>query len=235
MAFAPVFQRPFGGSFDRHAAVAAAAAWYTVLGKACVAAYQPKGAASLAASYVNLANPGTYDAAPGSAPTWNATDGWIFDGVGQYLNAGFVPGGSGWSLAVRYTGAAITTRSLCGAFSNANANRVFQIIPYLNEYGPSNAISWINNGGAYYKDGATASSGVIAVCGTAMYKNGVVQSGTSWYATGTSVSTNLYIGAQNQSGSAAAFFDGEIQALAVWSATLTAGEAATVSAAMAAL
>ena len=51
----------------------------------CIAAYQPKGAADLAASYVNLANPGTYNAAPGVAPTWAAADGWTFGGTNYLL------------------------------------------------------------------------------------------------------------------------------------------------------
>ena len=45
-----------------------ALSWWVVAGKTCVAAYEPLGAASLAASYVNLANPGTYDATPGTTP-----------------------------------------------------------------------------------------------------------------------------------------------------------------------
>ena len=53
-----------------------------------VAVYQPIGAASLAASYVNLANPGTYDAAPGVAPTW-ASAGWTSNGT-EYLGYGSV-------------------------------------------------------------------------------------------------------------------------------------------------
>ena len=50
-----------------------AARWYLAGGisaSACVAAYQPKGSTSLAASYTNLNSPGTYNAAPGVAPTW---------------------------------------------------------------------------------------------------------------------------------------------------------------------
>lgn len=69
---------------------AAAAGWWQVAGQTCAAAYQPIGAASLAASYVNLANPGTYNAAPGVAPTL-AAGGWSFDGLTQYLTTGIVP------------------------------------------------------------------------------------------------------------------------------------------------
>ena len=52
-----------------------------------ILAYQAKGAASYAASLVNLANPGTYDAYAGSAPTWAAGTGWVFNGSTQYLYA----------------------------------------------------------------------------------------------------------------------------------------------------
>jgi len=52
-----------------------------------ILAYQAKGAASYAASLVNLANPGTYDAYAGSAPTWAAGTGWTFNGSTQYLYA----------------------------------------------------------------------------------------------------------------------------------------------------
>lgn len=72
---------------------AAAEPWWLAGGVAaanCVAAYQPKGAADYAASKVNLANPGTYDATDGAVyPTWDAANGWKFDhstGDVQQLN-----------------------------------------------------------------------------------------------------------------------------------------------------
>jgi hypothetical protein len=97
MAFAPIFQRPFSSPFDRRAA-AAAVPWWLAGGVAAanaIAVYQPKGAADLAASYVNLANPGTYDAAPGTAPTFDAATGWTFNGSTQYLTTG-VTNGAAW-------------------------------------------------------------------------------------------------------------------------------------------
>ncbi len=53
--------------FQSRVTSAAASTWWDNNGaiSGCVAAYQPKGAADLAASYVNLANSGTYNAAPG--------------------------------------------------------------------------------------------------------------------------------------------------------------------------
>ena len=68
------------------ASARAVAPWWLAGGAPMpVAAYQPIGAASLADSYVNLVNPGTYDAAPGAAPTWDAANGWIFNGSTQFL------------------------------------------------------------------------------------------------------------------------------------------------------
>ena len=55
-----------------------------------VAAYQPKGAASLAASYVNLANPGTNDAQVGVAPGLDSS-GWVFTGTEKLLGPNVSP------------------------------------------------------------------------------------------------------------------------------------------------
>lgn len=51
----------------------------------CLMAYKPIGAASYAASLVNLASPGRYDAAEGNAPTFNPTYGWVFSSGKEYL------------------------------------------------------------------------------------------------------------------------------------------------------
>lgn len=54
----------------------------------CLAAFQPVGAADLAASYTNLASSGsTWDAAPGDAPSFGAL-GWSFDGASEHLIVG---------------------------------------------------------------------------------------------------------------------------------------------------
>lgn len=68
-----------------------------------MAAYKPIGAASLAASYVNLISPGTNNAAPGVAPTHDPSYGWNFDGT-QYLVAGaIVVPDSTWSIYIRFS------------------------------------------------------------------------------------------------------------------------------------
>jgi len=87
---------------EADAGVAAVNDWWTVAGKTCVAAYQPKGAASLAASYINLANPGTNNAAPGTAPDWDSTNGWKFNGSDDYLTTGLGPRAT-WSVLLQFS------------------------------------------------------------------------------------------------------------------------------------
>lgn len=228
MAFAPVFQRPFSPTFDRHAAAAAAAAnWWEVAGKTCVAAYQPKGAASLAASYTNLANPGTYDAAPGVAPSWTSGAGWSFDGSSSYLATGLVPS-TGWSHLAQYTDAG-GSGYIVGS-SNGYNYFCFRLrasdgaIPGLVLYETGNAV----------QVSPSLLSGNLALAGLQGYRDGVADgspvSSSTWSAT-----QGLYLGGVNLSGSlnGQGFFT--LVAYAAYSDTLDATEVATVAAAMAAL
>jgi len=78
--------------------------WWNLDGaiETCVAAYEPVGAADIAASYVNKFNPGTNNAAPQGTPVWDATDGWKGNG-NWYLNTGINPT-NGQTTIVRYSG-----------------------------------------------------------------------------------------------------------------------------------
>src|SRR3989344_5141970 len=80
-----------------------------------VAAYQPIGSASLTASYANLANPGTYTAAVGVAPTFAASTGWTFASASsQYLTTGIIHD-AGWSIIARWSGATLANSVAIGA------------------------------------------------------------------------------------------------------------------------
>lgn len=196
-----------------------------------VAAYQPKGAASLAASYVNLANPGTNDAAPGVAPTFNTAVGWTFNGSTQYLTTGVVPA-SGWAAIVRFSNvtSAAGVRALLGeGFTDAS----LAIFP-----------RWTGGTGVQYYNGLSAGflnkspvllGGVLAVSGNTAYRDGVTESGTMGAWTGSNT-WGIYIGAYNVNGTTpSGFLACDIQAAAIYPSTLTAGMVAAVSAAMAAL
>lgn len=228
MAFSPIFQRPFSATFDRRAAAAAAVPWWLAGGVAAanaIAVYQPKGAASLAASYVNLANPGTYDAAPGVAPTWAAGVGWTFNGTTQYLTTG-VSLNQTYSMLVRFSGA--TLAALCSiAGQDGSATSRFR-------FGPRTT-------GVFYACGATTStmapattSGVIGLSGYQPYRNSATDGAPTSGWVGVGIDT--FIGAYNNQGvGAAQFYTGNVAALAIYNTTLTAPQVLAVSTAMAAL
>ena len=70
----------------------------------CVAAYQPIGAADLAASYSNKANPGTYDLSVKggyAAPGFSSASGWTYSASGKILTTGITNPGAGWSAIAR--------------------------------------------------------------------------------------------------------------------------------------
>lgn len=90
--------------------------WYLPTGVSAanvLAAYHPKGAASLAASYVNKANPGTYNLSPGNAPILDAY-GWDSTSGTPYLNIG----NGGYTLSGAWT---IIARLKCGTIGSSRS------------------------------------------------------------------------------------------------------------------
>ena len=211
------------------AAGGAAVPWYLsggILAANCVAAYQPKGAASLAASYVNLANPGTYDAALGVAPTWAAGTGWTFNGSTQWLDTGIVPAG-GYSMLVQFANAVGAGNHGHGVY--AAAGQRFYVRPRSG--GVSRIYGYGDTGQVIA--GAPA-AGNMAIAGPQGYLNGVADGGApgAWVATVLSIA----IGAENGIGLPIGnWFQGDVIAAAVYNSTLTAPQVAAVAAAMAAL
>lgn len=206
-------------------------AWPSVLGAnwwepttgsfTCVAAYQAKGAASLAASYVNLANPGTNDAAPGNAPTFDTSYGWAFNGSTNYLVTGIVPA-SGWSMFVRFNDASAAVADLAGA---QQAPVYFGLAPY-----PGGGNHYYSNGG-YTGVIGNLTNGVMAVAGQDAYLNGVSEGiigESSW----SGFTTSIYIGRRNGQ---AVSVNAKIQAVAIYSTTLDATQMAEITANMNAL
>lgn len=227
MAFAPIFQRPFSATFDRRAAAAAAASWWQAGGAPTpVAVYQPKGAASLAASYVNLANPGTYDAALGVAPSFDAATGWTFNGIDQYLTTGITPAqDQSWSILCRVDN--ITNSNgkwVLG--SGLGASRLFGLMSYSD--GTSNFLY-----GGENKSGAVTPTGTLSVAGNTGYRNGSAVAGSISAPIGALGA--LFIGATNWFGSALGHVAGNIQAVAIYNTTLSAAQVLAISTAMAAL
>lgn len=202
--------------------------WWTAGGASgIVAAYQPVAASSLANSYVNLANPGTYDAAPGVAPTWAYGTGWTFNGSTQYLTTGVVPASDQtWSALVRFTGGAQNTGALFGVVS-ATSSRYFVIWPDWTD----NKI-YYNNGGATLGVTPGMNSGVAGFAGNKGYRDGIADPGTNSAGSGT-ITGGVYIGRLNYT--TPYYWLGNIQALAIYSGTLTAAQMLAVTTAMNAL
>lgn len=202
---------------------AAASNWWDVAGQTCVAAYAAKGAASLAASYVNLTGNATYNAAPGVAPTWDATGGWTFDGATQYLTTGIVPAQS-WSMIIRYSNHdSVEDRYMVGNTASAPTRR-FYLSPR------SSGKSLYGNGNFFTGTAAAVTSGVLAMAQFAAYQNGTAD-GT--ITSGVAVpSLAIYIGARNFDGSANGFCNAKIQALAIYSTTLSGTDVASLTTAM---
>lgn len=213
--------------FIRHYAprsAAAAPGWWVVAGKTCVAAYQPKGAANIAGSYTNLATPGTYDAINSGGATWDAVNGWTGNGAGQYLTTGITPG-YGWSMLVKFTNGPDTgNHMLCGS-----------------ESGPFYIAScWGGTVVLFCADtqAPIATSGVLGISVAAtgnpvnLYRDGLFDKAAP---KGAVPAFPVYLLAYNGNGLPAFYTTASIQAWAIYSDILAAGEHATQAAAMAAL
>ena len=189
-----------------------------------IAVYQPKGASSLAASYTNLANNGAqYNAAPGTAPTFDTATGWTFDGLTQYLQAGTLVPADGWSMVVRFTDAATNAR-IAGSEDAGDTRFGFR---------PNESTTIRYGQGQSINVSPALTAGVIAVAGQRGYRNGTAEGAAigAWSGTSTRI---IQIGAYLIGGSRS-FASVKIQALAIYNTTLTAPQVAAVSAAMALL
>ncbi len=209
--------------------VIASGGWWNNYGaiSGCVAAYAAKGAASLAASYINLTGNATYNAAPGSAPTWDSTGGWTFNGSTQYLTTGIIPG-SGWSAIIRYSNAVTTNGFVFGSRGSGGTENRFRISP-VDE---SNAIGYGSGGFLFVSPSLAA--GIVAIAGSTAYRNGTAEPGSpmaAWIGTGAAIA----IGASNTDGSITGHTNCKIQALAIYSTTLSGADVATLTTAINAL
>lgn len=210
--------------FQPRVTSAAASTWWDDNGaiSGCVAAYQPKGSASLAASYTNLANPGTYAAAPGVAPTFNTADGWTFNGSTQYLTTGIIPtNNQTWSAIVRFSNASADDSSMLfggGSYFAIQQRRT------------GGAVGWWNGGFLTETPGVT--TGVLGFAGATAYRNGIAVAGS--ISAGSGSLAALFIGAAN-AGGAILHANIKIQAIAFYSVVLTGTQFGAITTAMQAL
>ena len=209
------------------ASAAAAIPWYLSGGvntATQLAAYQPIGAADLAASYTNLAHPGTYDAAPGVAPSWTAAAGWSFNGSSTYLTLGGLTVDDGWSMFCRFSDVPSPGTTIQTAIGGKNGYSYSSIQPSY------------TGGRAYiehesYRAQTPAASGVWGFAALQAYVNGVAAGAPMSSRAETYDALNI----GRYSSGTPSHFGGKIQAIAIYNATLTADQVAAITAAMAAL
>ena len=214
---------------------AAAVPWWLAGGApAPVAAYQPKGAASLAASYVNLANPGMYDVVGGAAyPSWSAGVGWSFSAAShQHLNTGITSRLYGWTMMCQFANASYYSHFgdgdvLMGKYQYRQA---FYLAPTLT----SSLTRW-QSGGSSYNISNITTGGNMALAGQKAYLNGNLQATITTDWGNTAQAGSVLIGAFNIISTPSNWFQGDIIAAALWSTALSDAQVAAVSAAMAAL
>lgn len=222
-----------GVQVSRRAVVSGGDWWTSGGASGCVAAYQPKGAASYAASKVNLANPGTYDAVDGTVyPTWNTATGWTFVGASsKYLTTGITVGTArNWSMLIRYSGVTPTINGvLMGAILISGGNPRFT----LGLEGPSYPRMYGNGG--YLTTSPQEATATFGFAGTTAYYNGSAESGTISSVAG-DITTSLDIGRRRRSdNNHDLYFTGNILAIAIYNNTLSGAAMAAVTTAMVAL
>jgi hypothetical protein len=182
------------------------------------AVYQPRGAASLADSLIDLSGNGN-DAAIGKAPSWDAVNGWGFDGNTTYLTTAFTPDiDQSQSVVVRYSG-----------FTSNHDEVLFggYIDWYLNIRANSNGTEVSYGNGAEAAQAPGLAAGNLAVAGDQGYRNGAADGGTIAPA-GEGACAPIYIGANNNNGVADSFAEVYIQALVIFDCTLPADEMAAL-------
>lgn len=222
--FNPAFGAPFRPPFDP-----GGKPWYLIRGGVaaanCIAAYQPKGAASQALSYKNLVSPGTHDAAPGTAPTWDTVNGWKFDAsVYQYLTTDIVPQ-STWSMFIQFSnGSGATLLTLAGGYVDDTYSFVLQPHATATNH-------------RYYNDALITvagyvNSGNMGIAGKTCWLNGV-SDGTLGAGSATQTRA-IYIAALNF-GVVIQHFSCYIQSMVIYNVTINPAQALILSTAMAAL
>jgi hypothetical protein len=199
--------------------------WYLttgVLASDVICAYQPKTALSLANSYVNLVTPGTGDAVATTPPTWNSTDGWIFNGSTQYLDTGAITITENLTVMVRYSG--FTTDSMRRfSFGCTGAGGTHFWMVQGDDGKGAQLISFRIDGTQNVATPPAPASAVVTLSKTGLYYDSVLTA-LGIVPVSFSVSNAMGIGNRlDEVGVPAAYsyFTGNIQAFVVYNKTLT--------------
>lgn len=201
-------RRTIGGALG--SSVSAATPWYRAGGApAPLAAHNAKNAVSQAASYAEISGTGN-NVTVGTAPAWDAVNGWKFDrALSHYLIAG-ANNGPNHVVIVRVTGMiagnlGATPTPAIGAGVNPSSNS-FQV-------GNSEGATVFAYGTATSSQTRVA-SGVLALAGNDIYMDGVAIGTVAGTFTGTPLA--FFIGAHNNAGTPGRFATVNVQNLAIY-------------------
>jgi hypothetical protein len=199
------------------------------------AAFTAIGAPSQAASYQNIMNPGTNDAAPGTEPSWDAAEGWDFElGSSQYLvvGSGAIITSAPLTLIALVKTESVATYLQALAIRRTDANHGWQL--YIDGITAGDKVAFqANDAGG--NTGVTSSIGVTngawcvisavatSVDSRTVYLNGGSSGSSSTSRTPSGVNITL-IGANHNGTALAGFFDGRIGACAYYNVALSASE-----------
>lgn len=205
--------------------------WYLtdgVVASDIVRAYQSKGAASLADSYINLVTPGTGDAIATVPPTWDAINGRKYNGTDQYLNTGF-SATENMAMFIMFSNSVTLFSPMFGSVG-IDAFSYFMFVP--NQDDGTSTVDW--GAGTHTTHFPVCLSGVICVYKNNFYVDGVL------VATGSGVWTDsvlsILIGSANDGATPSSFHEFYEQAfLAIEKSDITPTQIAALSANMAAL
>ena len=166
--------------------------------------------ATIAESYVNVATPGTYNAAPGTAPAWAAATGWTFTAASlQYLTTGLAPGAN-YTVVACFSG---LTGGGQWPYGEYVAGVIFGLAP--NEPGGVQAYY----GGASRFNLPAMPAGTYGQVAARNFRNGVEElAGGAW---GVGVPAELYLGCLNFAGPVG-HISGVLTLIAVWSSNIAA-------------
>ena len=202
--------------------------WWMAAGIVPTYAYQAKGAASLAASYVNLVGDPTYDAVPGANPPSLVAGGWLFNGIDQFLYSGNFGGvDADERMLMQYTtwnGAGV----LFGVFDTSGGVRAFLI----QAAGGPSMRAWY--GDSFIDNPGSLLSGNYGLLNDTPARNGVSETPVTWGLPSVSLFVPT-IGALNVNGTAAQFAGVTVSAFIRYGNPLTAGQLMQIALAMAAL
>lgn len=216
MTFGSTFGRVFSPTFQPKSQASGRNTWWDLNGTldSCVLAYQPKGAASYAASKVNLTGNTDYDATNGTAyPDWDATNGWKFNGSDDYVDSGYIPV-AGLTVLVRVSNYTAVKGAVLGILDGEIGVEIGIETDRFFVYHPiANTIShWGTESGVF-----------AALYKGANYWNGTnLNDNTPNTGTFPTLTSPLTIGGvYDESISAWYMFDGYVQAVAIYNAALT--------------